>query len=425
MERIYLYINRPAAIMVVLSVLLFGGFLVTRLTKRAKLPNVTGYILAGIGLGPCALGLVPGEILENMEFVSDMALACIAFGVGKYFTRESLQKAGAKTMGLTLAESLPAGVLVALVTRLAFKMDWSFSLLLGAVATATAPASTMMTISQYGAKGEFVDVLLQVVALDDAVCLLAFSVAAAAISAGGVRAALLPLLYNVAALVLGAGCGLLLGRLLAPATRSRENRLILTIALLLALTGVCTLLDVSPLLACMVFSAVYRNHTDDVEIYRELEGFTPPIMALFFIISGMNLQVNALGQAGLIGVVYFILRIVGKYGGAYGGSRVLGYSAPIQNNLGLALIPQAGVALGLAFLGRRILPPAEGELLFAVILSSSVLYELAGPPCAKLALLRSGAIPKQATRHGQADPGNRHTALEQAACWPQQAAGEK
>lgn len=233
MERIYLYINRPAAIMVVLSALLFGGFLVTRLTKRAKLPNVTGYILAGIGLGPCALGLVPGEILENMEFVSDMALACIAFGVGKYFTREALQKAGAKTMGLTLAESLPAGILVALVTRLAFQMDWSFSLLLGAVATATAPASTMMTISQYGAKGEFVDVLLQVVALDDAVCLLAFSVAAAAISAGGVRAALLPLLYNVAALVLGAGCGLLLGRLLAPATRSRENRLILTIALLL------------------------------------------------------------------------------------------------------------------------------------------------------------------------------------------------
>ena len=269
------------------------------------------------------------------------------------------------------------------------------------------------------------DVLLQVVALDDAVCLLAFSVAAAAISAGGVGAALLPLVYNLAALVLGAGCGLLLGRLLAPATRSRENRLILTIALLLALTGVCTLLDVSPLLACMVFSAVYRNHTDDVEIYRELEGFTPPIMALFFIISGMNLQVNALGQAGLIGVVYFILRILGKYGGAYGGSRLLGYSTPIQNNLGLALIPQAGVALGLAFLGRRILPSAEGELLFAVILSSSVLYELAGPPCAKLALLRSGAIPKQVACHGQADSGKEHTALEQAACWPQQAAGEK
>ena len=219
-----------------------------------------------------------------------------------------------------------------------------------------------------------------------------------------------------------AGCGLLLGRLLAPATRSRENRLILTIALLLALTGVCTLLDVSPLLACMVFSAVYRNHTDDVEIYRELEGFTPPIMALFFIISGMNLQVNALGQAGLIGVVYFILRIVGKYGGAYGGSRMLGYSTPIQNNLGLALIPQAGVALGLAFLGRRILPPAEGELLFAVILSSSVLYELAGPPCAKLALLRSGAIPKQAACHCQAEAAQGH---KQAARWPQQAAGEK
>ena len=105
MERIYLYINRPAAIMVVLSVLLFGGFLVTRLTKRAKLPNVTGYILAGIGLGPCALGLVPGEILENMEFVSDMALACIAFGVGKYFTREALQKAGAKAMGCLLYTS--------------------------------------------------------------------------------------------------------------------------------------------------------------------------------------------------------------------------------------------------------------------------------------------------------------------------------
>lgn len=394
--------NRAAIILIVLSVLLFSGFLATRITKRAKLPNVTGYILAGIALGPSVLGIVPAQLIDGMDFVSDIALSCIAFGVGKYFTKEVLEQAGWRISVLTLAESLPAGILVALVMRFVFKMEWGFSLLLGAVATATAPASTMMTISQYHAKGDFVNTLLQVVALDDAVCLLAFSVAAAAASAGaGIKEILLPLLYNGLALVLGAGCGVLLAKLLAPETRSRDNRLILTIALLLALAGVCTLLSVSPLLSCMVFSAVYRNRSGDKALYKELAGFTPPVMSLFFIISGMNLQLAALGQVGVIGVTYFLLRILGKYGGAFGGCLALGYPAETRDNLGLALIPQAGVALGLAFLGRRILPPEMGELFFAIILSSSVLYELIGPASAKLALRRSGAIPSEAKPGGK------------------------
>ena len=393
-ERFYTQGNHGAVILVGLAALLLAGFLVTRLTKWAKLPNVTGYILAGIALGPSALGLVPPALINGMDFVSDIALACIAFGTGKFFTKDTLKQTGWRISLLTLAESLPAGLLVALMMRYVFHMDWGFSLLLGAIATATAPASTMMTISQYHAKGDFVNTLLQVVALDDAVCLLAFSLAAAAVSAGaGLKDILFPLLYNALALMLGAGAGLLLARLLAPATRSQDNRLILTIALLLALAGACTLVDISPLLSCMVFGAVYRNRSGDKALFKELGAFTPPVMSLFFILSGMNLDLSYLGQVGIIGLAYFLLRILGKLGGAYLGCRSLGFPDKIQNNLGLALIPQAGVALGLAFLGRRILPSAMGDLLFAIILASSVLYELIGPMCAKIALLRSGDVP--------------------------------
>ena len=359
-----------------------------------SLPNVSGYIMAGILIGPGVLDLVPRETVAGMDFVSDVALAFIAFGVGKFFKKEVLREAGGKVVVITLLESLLAGFLVSLVMFFGFHLDLPFSLLLGAIATATAPASTMMTIDQYHARGPFVNLLLQVVAFDDVVCLLVFSVASTVVSAQGsvrVETVLLPLLYNGGMMLLGAVFALILSRLLAHG-RSTDNRLILAIAMLLGLSGICTALEVSPLLSCMVFGAVYINLTHDKVIYRQINAFKPPILSLFFVVSGMNLDVGALAAFGSIGVVYFLVRIVGKYAGAWLGCAATGMDRKSRDYLGLALVPQAGVAIGLAHLGRRILPGEYGSLLMTIILASSVLYELIGPGCAKLALFRSGVI---------------------------------
>ena len=404
---------RQAVILLSVAIILLSGFLMTRLTKRLHLPNVSGYIIAGILIGPGVLGLVPQETVAGMDFISDVALAFIAFGVGKFFKREVLREAGGKVILITLAESLLAGVLVSLTMFFLFRLDLPFSLLLGAIATATAPASTMMTIDQYHARGPFVNLLLQVVAFDDVVCLLVFSVASTVVSAQGavrVETVLLPLLYNGGMMLLGAVFAFILSRLLSHG-RSTDNRLILAIAMLLGLSGICTALEVSPLLSCMVFGAVYINVTHDKVIYRQINAFKPPILSLFFVVSGMNLDVKALSAFGSIGVVYFLVRIVGKYAGAFLGCAATGMDRSSRNYLGLALIPQAGVSIGLAHLGRRILPAQYGNLLMTIILASSVLYELIGPGCAKLALFRSGVIqkkpPEQAPETPPAEAGSK------------------
>lgn len=386
-------------ILISLSLILLSGFLVTRLTKLLHLPNVTGYIIAGVLIGPYVLGVVPTNLIEQMSFVSDVALAFIAFGVGKFFKKEVLREAGFRVIIITVCEALFAGILVTVAMHWIFKLDWNFSLILGAIATATAPASTMMTIRQYHARGEFVNVLLQVVALDDVVCLLTFGVVTAvaeANSGAGVQLSdvLLPIVYNIAAPVLGFICSFVLSKLLN-ARRSRDNRLILVTAMLLGISGLCAIFDVSPLLACMVFGAGYINLTHDKELFKQVDNFTPPIMSMFFVVSGMSLDLSSIQTAGVIGLAYFFIRIIGKYAGTYFSSLAVGFSRPIRKYLGLALIPQAGVAIGLAFLGQRILPGETGDLLLTIILSSSVLYELVGPAAAKGALFLSGTIRRE------------------------------
>lgn len=393
----YSHLERETVILLSLAISLVTGFLMTRLTKKLRLPNVSGYIIAGILIGPGVLGLVPQATIDNMDYVSDIALAFIAFGVGKFFQIEKLRETGGKVIFVTLLESLLAGAMVAGTVYCLFHLDLAFALLLGAIATATAPASTMMTIDQYHARGPFVNLLLQIVALDDVVCLLVFSIAAALVSqaGGGVLSAasiLAPIVRNLAVLLLGGLFAVLLSKLLSAPGRSSDNRLILTIALLLALCGICAILQVSPLLSCMVFGAGYINLTRDKALFQQITAFKAPVMSLFFVVSGMNLDIQALATFGTIGVVYFLVRIAGKYGGAWLGCAAMKLERSTRNWLGLALVPQAGVAIGLAYLGRRILPEAYGDLLMTIILASSVLYELIGPACAKLALLCSGVI---------------------------------
>lgn len=395
-DQLYSFMSKEGVILISLSIMLLSGFLITRITKFFKLPNVSGYIIAGVIIGPNILKLVPQNVLSNMSFISDIALSFIAFGVGSFFRKEIIRKTGTKVIVITILEALLSGILITLFIHFVFKLSWNFCLVLGAIATATAPASTTMTIKQYNAKGDFVDILLQVVALDDVVCLLAFSIVIAFVNLShsknvNILSLLLPIIFNIIVLILGVILGILLKKLLNP-KRSDENRLIIVITMLLGLSGICSALSVSPLLACMVFGATYINITYDVELYEQLDHFTPPILSLFFIVSGMNLDISVMKTVGMIGVSYFIIRIIGKYLGTYLGCLFTKTNKKIKNYLGLAMIPQAGVAIGLAFLGQRLLPPETGNLLLTIILSSSVLYELVGPASAKASLILSGSI---------------------------------
>ena len=397
--------QRPvASVIISIALMLFSGFLMTRLTKLLRLPNVTAYILAGILLGPYCLDLVPQRIIDGTDFLSDIALAFIAFSTGEFFKLDVLKRSGMRVVWITVFEAVLASVLVFVLTYFVLRLELAFSVVLAALASATAPASTMMTIRQTGAKGEFVDTLLQVVALDDVVGLVLYSVAiSVALSslngAGGFTFETLgkPILVNLAVLLLGGVFGFAM-KLLMPKKRSTDNKLIISVALLFAFCGVCAALDVSPLLGCMSMGTVYTNIAEDDKLFKQLAYFSPPILLLFFVRSGMSFRLDALFSAAgaldgvpliAIGVSYFLVRILGKYAGAWLGCLVTGRPKALRRYLGLALIPQAGVAIGLAALGARTLGGTMGSDLQTIILASSVLYELMGPGCAKLALYLS------------------------------------
>ncbi len=397
-------VSSSASLIISVALMLFCGFAVTRLTKKLRLPNVTAYIITGILLGPYCLGFVPEKVISGMDFLSDIALAFIAFGTGEFFRFDTLKKNGIKVIVITLFEACLASVLVFLVSYSILRLNFSFSLVLAALASATAPASTVMTIRQTGAKGDFVDTLLQVVALDDIVALLAYSIAISVSSAAtagkiDIGSILLPLASNIGVLILGGIFGFFM-KLLMPVKRSTDNRLIISISLLFAFCGICAVFEISPLLGCMSMGTIYVNLTEDSKLFRQLNYFSPPILLLFFVRSGLNFRLDLLlkpsGSVGSIhlltvGMLYFFIRIIGKYAGAFLGCLFAKKPEKVRIYLGLALIPQAGVAIGLAAIGARTIGGETGTALQTIILASSVLYELIGPASAKLALYLSGS----------------------------------
>lgn len=388
-------------VIISIAVMLIAGYIMARVAKKLRLPNVTGYIVAGILIGPYCIDVIPAFVIDGMSFLADIALAFIAFSTGEFFKLSVLKKSGAKNIVITVFEALLASILVFIIMYFALGLSLPFSIVLGALAAATAPASTMMTIRQTRSKGDFVDTLLQVVALDDVVGLVAFSVAIAVATAtlsGSVTATsiALPIVYNVVVFVLGGALGFLLKLLISK--RSTDNRLIIAVAIILGFCGVCSLMDVSPLLGCMAMGTVYMNFSGDDKLFKQLNYFSPPILLLFFVRSGANFNLGALVSSGqsfagtsllVVGIVYFFVRIVGKYAGAFLGCLTVKKDKKVRNYLGLALIPQAGVAIGLATLASRTIGGDMGSAMETIILASSVLYELIGPACAKLALYLS------------------------------------
>ena len=394
-----LMIESPSsAILLTLTIVVAIGFLITRLTRLLHLPDATGYIIAGILIGPSVFDVIPTSIASNFDFISDIALGFIAFGVGKYVIFEKDSKDRTRIFVITLCETIITLFAVVFVMRVIFGFDTAFSFLLGSIACATAPASTIMTINQYKAKGPFISSLIKIIAIDDCIAILLFHIVLfiTATPAGNVTALgiLLPLLYNLGVI----GAGILFGLLLSAVGnkfKSKSQKLITGLLLMLILVTGCSLLGLSPLLACMAFGIAYSNATGDKEIFDIFHKFSPPIILLFFINSGLKLNLSMLASLGIIGIAYFIVRILSKVGGAYVGGQIT-YSSPrIKKYIGLALIPQASISIGLATLASRVLSTNLGETLSVIVISSAVLYELIGPILSKYAIFKSNSVSKR------------------------------
>ena len=384
-------------VLMYLAILLIAGLLFGRLAKFVKLPNVTGYLVAGLVIGPCVLRLLPETIVDDFSLISEMALAFIAFTVGLTFKRSYFKRVGFTPVVIAVFEALVAVFLVqgALV---AFGFDVEFALVLGAIAAATAPAATILVIKQYKARGPVTETLMSVVALDDAVALIAFgfSVTIARTISGSAGAnialSILEPFWEIAlALLLGAACGL---GMLVPMRFFKKPGLI---AFIFLASGLATLLDVSALMSCMALGAVFCNVSGESDEMADLaDSMTPPLFMMFFVVSGAGLDVSVIPQIGLVGIIYVVVRVLGKMLGAYLGAKLMKAPKAVCRYIGPTLIPQAGVAIGLTLVAQQVLPADQADTIRAVILCGTLIYELIGPAVTKLSLTKAGEIQKQA-----------------------------
>ena len=380
-----------------LAIAIFAGLFSGKLMKKFKLPNVTGYIIFGLIIGPYVLGILPEDVVSKMTIISDVALGFIAFSIGSEFKLSYLKKIGKSPVVIAFCEGFGATLLVDLALVLA-GCDIKFSLVLGAIASATAPAATIMVVKQYKAKGPVTDTLLPVVAIDDAVALIAFgiSVAVAKIigSTGNVdilSVIISPVIEIIGGLLFGAVLGFILSALIKWFT-GRGNRLSVAIAMVCLCVGISVICGFSSLLACMAMGAIFINTSKRYnELFQLTDRFTPPLFLLFFVVSGAELNVGILPSVGVIGIVYIIVRVLGKMGGASLGA-IIGKASPeVKKYLGPTLIPQAGVAIGLSMAAVTVVPEF-GANIRAIILCATIIYELVGPVITKITLIKAGEI---------------------------------
>ena len=379
-----------------LALMIFIGMALGRLVKKIKLPNVTGYLLAGLLLGPSGLGILNDDFLNSVSIISDAALGFIAFSIGNEFKISYFKRVGATPIIIATLESLFAVVFVVLGLKL-IGCDTTFSLVLGSIAAATAPAATIMVIKQYKARGPVTETLLSVVAIDDATALIMYSISiaiATALSGGSASTTdliLKPVIEIGGALVVGAILGFLF---LLPLKHFKKdgNRLSIVIAFIFMGLGLSELCGFSSLLFCMSMGAIVANFSPDVNHIMKLsDRITPPIFMLFFVASGAGLKLSVLPAVGLVGVIYIVFRVIGKMFGASLGAIVCKSDKNIRKYLGPALIPQAGVAIGLSLAASSVVPEHATEIR-TVILCGTLIYELVGPVISKTCLKKAGEI---------------------------------
>ena len=401
------------------AVAVLAGLLMTRLVKVFKLPDVTAYLLAGVLIGPYCLGALGIEglgftgqaALETLSILSEVALGFIAFAIGNEFRLGQLKSTGRQACVVGISQAFAAAVLVDIalvVVHLIMpdKLSLSQAITLGAIATATAPAATLMVVKQYKAKGELTDLLLPVVALDDAVGLVVFAVSfgiARSLQSGAVdliSILLNPMIEIVLSLALGAIMGWVLTQL-EKLFHSNTNRLNLVIAFVLVTVALSMVefhigpveICFSSLLVCMMLGTMFCNLCPlSHDLMEKSDRWVSPLLALFFVVSGAELELNVFADIAIVGIglVYILFRSLGKYYGSYFSTKWAKCSPNVCKYLGITLLPQAGVALGMAMTAHQL--GAEGALIRNIVLFSVLIYEVFGPMLTKMALTKAGDI---------------------------------
>ncbi len=376
---------------------MIAGLLLTRVVKLIKLPNVTGYLIAGLLIGPYCFKLISADALATLDIISVAALGFIAFSIGSEFKLAHIKALGGKILIITACEALGAVILIDVVI-IALGFPVPMALCFGAIGAATAPAATLLVVRQYHAKGELTSTLLPVVAMDDAIGLMAYalSVSVAKMIQNGDAFNVMNTLVNpLLEIIFSLGAGAVIGVIVAISNRffhSKANRLSISIAAVLLGVGLAQQFGLSHLLLCMAIGATYVNLRDDaIQTLEQADTWTPPLFMLFFVISGADLNVSVLPTLGVVGVAYILSRVVGKYFGAFLGCTISKAPHKIRKYLGFSLIPQAGVAIGIAQLVVTELPE-YGSSIQAVILCATLIYELVGPIVTKFSLIKAGEI---------------------------------
>ena len=416
-----------------LSIALIAGLLLSRITKKLDLPAVTAYLVAGILIGPYILGSlgIPGigfismENVHDYSIVCDVALGFIAFSIGNEFRINQLKKIGLQATVIGIGQAVITTLLVdialiALHFAIPQVLSIEAAIILGAIASATAPAATLMVVRQYKAKGPVTDMLLPVVALDDAVGLIIFAISfgiARAMNAGSINITSViiePLVEIVASLLLGAIMGIAF-HVCERFFHSNSKRIsvsigfvLLTIALSQMQFEVCGIhVSYSPLLTAMMLGTIFCNICDfSEELMERVDKWTAPLFVLFFVLSGAELELSVFTNLlmVLVGLVYILSRCAGKYVGAFTSAKVTKCDDNIVKYLGITLFPQAGVALGMASKAKEF--GEIGEMVASITLFAVLIYELVGPALTKEALLKAGDInpeKRRSARHAHVE----------------------
>lgn len=428
--------TQTSSILLSLSIAMLAGLILSRLVKKIQLPAVTAYLISGIIVGPFVLGSIgidgigiTANQLHGFSIVSDVALGFIAFAMGNEFRLAHLKNIGKRATVIGIFQAIFTTVvvdafLVVLHLMMPEKLTLSAAIVLGAVATATAPAATLMVIKQYKAKGPLTETLLPVVALDDAVGLVVFAISfgvAKSINTGSVdilSVVLEPLLEVVLSLVLGTVMGGLF-TLCEQYFHSRSKRMAVSVTFVMMTVAISLLnfeiggihISFSSLLACMMLGTIFCNYCDvSEELMDRADRWTAPILILFFVISGAELDLSVFSDIAVIviGAVYIISRSIGKYFGARISAQATKCSPNIIKYLGVTLLPQAGVALGMA--GKAVELGPDGAIVRNITLFAVLIYEIAGPFLTKLALSAAGEI----DAGGRKSARDEHIAMKQA-----------
>lgn len=392
-------------LLIYLTIGLFLCLIAGKIVKQFKLPNVTGYILmglfAGIVLGTHQMEQLFGqdvaeEMVRKFDVIKDLATGFIAFSIGTEFELKYIKKLGKAPVVIACLESLGAVVFVALGIFLVTG-NVQLALIMGAIAAATDPAATILVARQYKANGPVTRTLIPVVAIDDATALMSYGVCVAlarAISGQvSITTFLQPLKEIFGSLIFGIVLGFIFTILIKFYT-GRGNRLAITIAMVSFCVSISHLeiLGFSPLLSCMAMSITVVNISHNWEpVFEQMDRMTPPIFMLFFFVTGAGMDLSILPKIGAIGAVYIIVRVIGKMAGAALGARMSHADKNVQKYLGIGLIPQAGVAIGLAMMCGTVVPEYANEIT-AVVVCGTIIYELVGPILTKVMLVKIGEI---------------------------------